>query len=218
MVVIPNPVTLSPTPPTERRKKRRHVVLAAGNLRKEKRHALLVEAFARIAGAYPQWDLHIAGDGPELPALEEQIRAIDLRDRVKLLGPVHEMAHTYANADIFVVPSEYESFGIATAEALAAGIPAVGFSDCPGTNRIIVDEVNGLLVGGSDPVPALAGALVRLMRSPEQRSRLGAAGPATVAQYSLNSIVEQWERLLSKVARRPAAQRAATRGVPTTSA
>jgi len=218
MVIIPNPVTLSGSATSDRGRSARQIVLAAGNLRKEKRHALLIEAFARVAPSFTDWDLHIAGDGPELASLEAQIRSAGLDKRVKLLGPVRDMSGTYAGADIFVVPSQYESFGIATAEALSAGITAIGFADCPGTNEIIADGQNGLLVGGPDPAAALADGLSRLMSSPDERRRLGAAGPARVASYSLDSIVDQWEQLLSNVAAGRLDQRVATRGASTTSA
>jgi glycosyltransferase involved in cell wall biosynthesis len=97
------------------------------------------------------------------------------------------------------MPSLYESFGLATAEALAHGLPAVGFADCPGTNELIENEVNGLLVPAGDRVAGLAAALSRLIEDSDLRRRLGQAGPQSVARFSVDTIVAQWEELLRRV-------------------
>lgn len=197
MTVIPNPVALGAVRRSERV---RRTLLSVGNLRSEKGHAILVGAFAVVAANHPDWDLRIVGEGPERPALERQVRQLGLETRVQLAGFVRDVAAEYAAADLFAMPSAYESFGIATAEALVSGLPAIGFADCPGTNEMIVDGRNGLLVAGPDRVRALAGGLTRLMGSAELRRRLGEAGPASVKPYSLTAVTDRWEQLLASVA------------------
>ena len=103
-------------------------------------------------------------------------------------------------ASLGAAPSPYESFGLATAEALAAEVPAVGFADSPGTNEIIQDNVNGLLVSGPDRVEALANGLARLMVDEKLRRKLGKAGPASVAKYGVEPVTDQWEDLLRSIA------------------
>ena len=125
-----------------------------------------------------------------------------LDGRVDLPGLIADIRREYAAADIFVMPSTYESFGIATAEALASGIPAIGFADCPGTNELIRDEVNGLLIKGPDRARALAEGLARLMTDDGLRSQLGDGAPASVARYSLKSVADAWERLLERIVHR----------------
>ncbi|HEX8841041.1 MAG TPA: glycosyltransferase family 4 protein [Sphingomicrobium sp.] len=201
MTVIPNPV-LSSNPVTRRDSSGSHVLLSVGGLRQEKGHHILIEAFAELAERFPDWSLRIVGDGPRREALEAQARNTGVGACVTFAGTIADVAPEYAAADLFVVPSSYESFGLATAEALAAGIPAVGFADCPGTNEIIRDEVNGLLVTGPDRSEALVRGLARMMGDQELRSRLGQAGPASVAGYSLDPVVDRWEELLLRVARK----------------
>jgi len=201
MTVIPNPV-LSSKAATRPDSSATRVLLSVGGLRQEKGHHALIEAFARLAKRFPDWSLRIVGEGPRRGALEAQARNAGVGARVTFAGTIAEVAPEYAAADLFVVPSSYESFGLATAEALAAGIPAVGFADCPGTNEIIRDEVNGLLVSGPDRSEALARGLARLMEDQELRSRLGHAGPGSVARYSLDPVVDRWEELLFRVARK----------------
>ena len=199
MTVIPNPLARGDSGRSPREQKSRKRLLAVGNLRAEKGHSVLIEAFARIAGAHHEWDLKIVGEGPLKPVLDQAIRDSGLEGRATISGAVADIAAEYRHADLFVMPSAYESFGLATAEALAAGVPAVGFADCPGTNELIRDGVNGLLVEGSDRSKALADGLDRLMSSPSLLQQFADAAPATVAEYAAEGIVTRWEELLQSV-------------------
>jgi glycosyltransferase involved in cell wall biosynthesis len=201
MAVIPNPVVF---PKVDGREDSTTpcVLLSVGGLREEKGHDVLIHAFERLAERFPDWTLHIVGDGPRRTELERQARNAGIGARVTFTGAVSDVAPEYSKADLFVIPSAYESFGLATAEALAAKIPAVGFADCPGTNEIIEDGMNGLLVSGEDRAGALAEGLARLMSDETLRARLGQAGPASVARYSLPAIVDRWEELLLRMVRK----------------
>ena len=199
MVVIPNPVSA--------KRSRQQVegvggprVLAVGRLREEKGHAVLLAAFSRIAPRFPNWTLRLVGEGPCGAALERQVVGLGLRRQVILAGAVADVGTEYEAAEIVAVPSAYESFGLATAEGLAHGLPAVGFADCPGTNELIIDGFNGLLVSGEDRAAALAQGLAKLMSDPALRRQLGAAGPASVERYSPGSVFDRWEELLRAAA------------------
>jgi len=202
MEVVPNPVNFEPAESPLVKASDRKAILAVGRLEDQKDQRTLIDAFARIAGRFPDWDLRIVGEGSLRRPLEEAVVKHGLEGRVHLPGLIGDIRREYAAADIFVMPSTYESFGIATAEALASGIPAVGFADCAGTNELIRDGINGLLVKGSDRARTLADGLARLMADESLRSRLGEAGPDSVAAYSLDSVVDAWERLLQRVLRR----------------
>jgi len=194
MVTIPNPVVGGNVRRTSVSEAR--TILCVGGLRPEKAQATLLAAFASIASTASGWKLRMVGDGPLRGELEGLSRALELGERVEFTGAVTDVGPEYSKAAIFVTPSSYESFGLATAEALAKGLPAIGFRDCPGTNELIVDGVNGLLVDGADRVAALAAGLERLMTSPELRSKLGAAGPKSVERYALANVVDRWEAVL----------------------
>lgn len=198
MVVIPNPVATAAD--NHRETAATRTVLAVGRLSPEKRHALLIDAFARVAPLHRDWRLRIIGDGDVRPRLEAQVSKLKLESQIDMPGVSSTIQEEYEAADIFVMPSLYESFGLATAEALAAGVPAIGFAECPGTNELIRHDVNGLLVSGADPAAALAGALDRLMASADDRRRLGQAGPATVRSFGLACVVDRWEEVLRDVA------------------
>jgi glycosyltransferase involved in cell wall biosynthesis len=197
MEVISNPVTRAArvADPVGGSSK---ILLNVGRLFEQKDQRTLIGAFALVAGAYPDWTLRILGEGPLRSMLETLVREKGLESRVQLPGAVSDIAREYESAQVFAMPSLYESFGLATAEALAHGLPAIGFADCPGTNELIRDTENGLLVPPVDRVTDLAARLAQLMEDAELRRRLGRAGPASVERFSLESIVSQWEKLLRR--------------------
>jgi glycosyltransferase involved in cell wall biosynthesis len=174
------------------------VLLCVGRLDAQKDHATLVQAFARIAGQHPAWRLTIVGEGTLRPALEAQIEALGLGDRISLKGITDRIDDAYRSASAFVLSSRYESFGLATAEAMSHGLPVVGFADCPGTNELIANGETGLLVApGADRAAALADTLDRLLADAALRRRLGDAGRQAIdAHYSTRSVCDRWEQLL----------------------
>lgn len=204
MVVISNPVSF-----TQSYKKNNQVsaglhlkkLLSVGRFAPQKNQVCLIEAFGKIANEYPNWILRIAGDGELRPSLEAKIEELKLSERVELPGNIVDIASEYESADLFVLPSTYESFGLATAEAIMHGLPVIGFADCPGTNELIRNNENGLLVGGGNKVDALATALSSLMGDPEKLQQLQNAPTQWIQdKYSLTVIINEWEHLLQKCA------------------
>lgn len=201
MTVIPNPVgAVTSAIRADVRGGAEKIVITAGRLEEQKDQKTLVAAFALLADRFPEWRLRIFGEGILRPELEAQIDALGMRGRIALPGVTTDIGAEYACAQLFAMPSAYESFGLVTAEAMAHGLPAVGFADCPGTNELIIDGENGLLVSGPDRPEALAAGLARLMGSEADRVRMGAAGPLRVASFAPERIVERWEALLEQVA------------------
>lgn len=117
-----------------------------------------------------------------------------------LRGETDKVMEVYARAKIFCMPSLFEGFGLVTAEALAKGLPAIGFVDCPGTNTLIRDGVNGLLVEpAGSRAASLAEALEQLMVDPRMRDRLGKAGPLSVQQFQPAQIQRRWTQVVNDV-------------------
>lgn len=199
MTVIANPVTMAGAERANVAGHGRMTLLCVGRMTEQKDHAVLITAFGLIADSFPDWKLKIIGEGRLRTSLENQVAALGLEGRVELLGATPDIGREYRQAQLFAMPSRYESFGLVTAEALAYGLPVVGFADCAGTNELIENGVNGLLVSGVDRAAALAEGLTRLMRSPELRIRLGETAPESVSSYRLDKIVDAWESLLQAV-------------------
>ncbi len=201
MVVMPNPVISAPAEVKEAEGKTCYTLLSVGRLDPQKDQVTLLRAFARLCARYPEWKLKIVGEGPLRDELSSQVEALGLADRVALPGVTQDIAAEYRAADVFVLPSLYEAFGLVTVEAMSFGLPVVGFADCPGTNELIEDGVSGyLVVPGEDRAESLARALEHLLADPARRQRMGEAGTRAVAgMASLASVGDRWEQLLAEV-------------------
>jgi glycosyltransferase involved in cell wall biosynthesis len=176
----------------------RLVVLIAARLHPEKGYESLLAAFARVVGGVPGTVLLIAGTGP----LESHYRRLaadhSLGDSVRFLGFRRDLPDIISAADIVVLPSLAEAFGLAAAEALYLGTPVVA-SRVGGLPEIVDDEIDGLLVPPNQP-PALAEALVRLLTQPDLRARLAGRGRQKVAErFSFQAMVRAYERVYDEL-------------------
>lgn len=206
MDIIPNPVG---KPETDRNglahnAKTRNIILNVGRLDPQKDQETLIRAFSRIADDHPDWHLRIIGEGPLRPQLEALITALGLDGRVSLPGISKQIHDEYSAASIFVMPSRYEAFGLATVEAMSHGLPVIGFADCPGTNEVIEDGFNGYLVGADDRIEGLSEAMRELIVSESVRQRIGQNGKLTHQKFAPDKIVQRWEKLLDHVRSSPA--------------
>ena len=198
-LVIPNPVQ---TPPGGRGPDPlpgRRSVVSLGSLRAVKGHDQLLDAFAQVAGRFPEWDLRIHGEGPERPALEARIRALGLAGRVSLPGSTAEAGSALRQADLFVLPSRAEGFPNALAEAMACGLAVISFDCASGPAELVRPGLDGLLVPPGD-IPGLARAMARLMADPAERARLAARAPEVTARFSLERVLGLWEKAMARAA------------------
>lgn len=181
----------------------RFSVIYAGRLSAEKELHLLVRAFEIISAHFPDWNLKIYGEGPRRRLLAKQIAASGIEGRISLMGntaSIEEMYGIYARSHAFALPSRAEGCPLALREAMAHGLPVVGFTDCSGTNEIIQHEQNGLLASSNDKVASMAAALRSLFADPALRLRLGQQATKDVKRYDPIVIHQAWERLLKRAA------------------
>ena len=177
----------------------RHVITSVGNLSERKNQMLLVKAFAEIADKFPDWQLEIWGnkDSTYGKKLEEQVKKLGMDSCIHIMGPTHDVSSVYQNSDIFAIPSKLESFSLSLSEAMAAGLPAVGFKNCNGVNSLIQDEETGFLVDYS--INSFNRALSELMKSAELRSKMGKSGKEYIKRFEPTKIWNQWDALLHLV-------------------
>jgi len=164
-----------------RRADRPPTLVTVGHLVARKRHADVLSALARLRDDHPALRWEVVGDGPERPALERQARALGVADRVDFRGqlPPAEARERAQAADLLVLPSVDEAFGVAYVEAMAGGVPAIGCAGEDGPEEIAAIGGGLLRVPPRDPA-ALAALLDRLLRDDAERAALGAAARATV--------------------------------------
>lgn len=159
-------------------------LLAVGTLSPRKGHDVLVEALSGLQ--HLDWTLRIVGDASLDPscaaALRQQIDALNLSSRITLAGAVEREAldRDYARADIFVLASHYEGYGMAYAEALASGLPVIGCR--AGAIPEVVPDSAGLLVPPGDAA-ALRAALQRLIGDRTERARLATGALAAARRF-----------------------------------
>jgi glycosyltransferase involved in cell wall biosynthesis len=156
-------------------------LVTVGHLVARKRHADVLEALARLAPAHPGLRYAIVGDGPERAPLAALAARLGIAERVAFLGQLAPAAAREQawRGDLFVLPSVDEAFGVASVEAMAGGVPAIGCAGEDGPEEIAAAGEGLVRVPARDPA-ALARAIERLLAQPGERSALGASARATV--------------------------------------
>ncbi|MFC7682053.1 N-acetyl-alpha-D-glucosaminyl L-malate synthase BshA [Paenibacillus sp. GCM10028914] len=124
------------------------VLMHISNFRPVKRVGDVVDIFARVSEQVPS-KLLLVGEGPDLPKIQCRINELGLSDRVHFLGKQDEIAHVISMADVLLLPSEKESFGLVALEAMACGVPTVG-SIAGGIPELITHGETGFLAPVGD--------------------------------------------------------------------
>ncbi len=203
-VVVPNPVRPAGdiARPSVAADNGRFRLLAVGRLCHQKNYASLIAAFANLAPRFPEWDLAIVGNGEISAELEAMVADNGLRHRAHFPGVVTDVSQWYATSHLFCLPSRWEGFPNALAEALAHGLPAVGYAGCAGVRDLIVGGKNGLLADGNGDAANLEGTLATLMGNAEMRAIMGAASVEGVKQYHPEFVFSLWETMLAELTER----------------
>jgi glycosyltransferase involved in cell wall biosynthesis len=160
------------------------VLLYVASFQPRKDHMNLLRAMAHI----PDADLVLVGDGELRPQLERLVRTLGITQRVHFLGRRKDVAELLKMADIYVHPPAFEGFGIAVAEAMAAGKPIVA-TNVPGLAQVVGDAA--VLVPPSDPT-ALAAQISALMRSRGRQEELGSAATQRAGIFSIERTVSAY--------------------------
>jgi glycosyltransferase involved in cell wall biosynthesis len=170
------------------------VVLTLARLDRQKGLPVLLEAASRV----PEARFLVAGEGPERPMLEAEIRRLELGGRVTLLGHRDDVPRLLADCDLFVLPSLYEGLPVSVLEAMAAGRPVVATA-IGGTDEAVVDGETGLLVAPGN-AEALAKKIREVLADPVLARRLGDAGrQRVVREFSAESMVRQVTNLYEEL-------------------
>ena len=172
------------------------VVTHISNFREVKRVKDVIRVFARIRRAMPA-TLVMIGDGPDRGEAEQEARDLEIETDVRWLGRLEAVAPLLQASDLFVLPSQSESFGLAALEAMACGSPVVA-TIAGGLPEVIEDGVNGILepVGS---VEAMGRRAVELLRDDGRHRRMADAAVATARRYSADEIVPMYESLYQEM-------------------
>jgi L-malate glycosyltransferase len=173
------------------------VIMHMSNFRPVKRVGLVVEAFRRIRSQVPA-RLVMVGDGPDRPEAERLVAAHGLADAVDFVGAQQDPISWLSAADLFLLPSAQESFGLAALEAMSCGVAVVA-SRVGGVPEVIEDGVTGCLCPPDD-VEAMADCSVRLLHDDASRAQMVELATAAVrSRFCADRIVPMYEAYYQEV-------------------
>lgn len=184
--------------PTEnRRPNPRPRLLHISNFRPVKRVQDCIRILALVRQEIDA-ELWMAGDGPERSPAERLARDLGVESAVRFLGKQDHIERLLPQADILLMPSEREAFGLAALEAMACGVPPVA-ARSGGVTELITDGVDGFLAPVAD-INALAGCVLRILRDPNLASQLSVAARHTAEnRFATSAIIPQYEEFYRKV-------------------
>lgn len=174
------------------------IMVHASNFRKVKRVCDVVRIFAATQKEVP-CKLLMVGDGPERPVCEETINKLGLENEVRFMGKQEQMEEILAISDLFILPSEYESFGLAALEAMAAHVPVLS-SNAGGLPEVNLDGKTGFLFNVGD-VDHAAGKAIELFKDDALLDRFKENAYQHALTFNINNIIPIYEKLYNKFCR-----------------
>jgi N-acetyl-alpha-D-glucosaminyl L-malate synthase BshA len=175
------------------------IIVHASNFRKVKRVIDAVLVFLEINKSIPS-KLLLIGDGPERPEIEEFSRTCNGGGEIKFLGKQEQMEDILPIADLFLLPSEYESFGLAALEAMAAEVPVIS-SNAGGLPEINLDGITGYMSNVGD-IEDMSKNAIKILSDPKIHQQFKSNSLAQAKKFGINNIVPLYEALYEKVLRK----------------
>jgi N-acetyl-alpha-D-glucosaminyl L-malate synthase BshA len=180
----------------------RKILIHISNFRPVKRVVDVVRIFARVRSEIDAV-LVMVGDGPDRVDAVDEARKLGVENDVQFLGRIDDIAPLLASADLFLLPSNRESFGLSALEALSCGVPVVG-CNVGGLPEVVRDGETGALRAPGDIVSRSAAAIAILTDNDRWQAMSTLAAADARARFSEDAIVPLYEALYRKaVADRP---------------
>jgi N-acetyl-alpha-D-glucosaminyl L-malate synthase BshA len=171
----------------------RRVLMHISNFRPVKRIRDVVRVFARVHESVPSV-LVMVGDGPDRHDAEQEARDLGVDKDVRFLGKIDSVAPLLAAADLFLLPTNAESFGLSALEALASGTPVIG-TNAGGLPEVVKNGETGILCGVGD-VDGMSGAAIGLLTNERNWAAMSAAAAADARRrFGMDDIVKRYEDL-----------------------
>jgi len=174
------------------------IMVHASNFRSIKRVKDVVRIFAETKKHVPA-KLLLVGDGPDRPAVENLVKELDVHDDVRLLGKQEQIEEILLISDLFLLPSEYESFGLAALEAMATRVPVIS-SNAGGLPEVNINGLTGYTANVGD-VAAMANYAVNLLSDEALLATMKENAYAQAKAFDIQNIVPVYEKLYSRYCR-----------------
>lgn len=176
---------------------KKKVIITVGRLSPQKNHVMLINAFAKVSEKYPEYQLHIYGEGEIRRKTETYIKKKGLDEKVILKGRCNNLGEVLPHAEIFAMSSNYEGMSNALIEAMYVGIPVVTTA-VSGTKELIEDGINGFVVPIEDE-KAFAEALMKLVEDNTLREQFAEKEVEIINKVQPSIILKQWETIIKDV-------------------
>lgn len=173
-------------------------IVTCGRLEEQKNHALLIAAFSKVVGRYPEARLKIYGEGSLCGKLQKQIDALGLHEKAFLMGATNHVEKVLETADVFVLSSDFEGMPNALMEAMAAGVPCIS-TDCPcgGPRELFGDDLVKQLVK-VDKEDELEYSISNFMElSEKDKMLLGKRIKEKAKIFMPDKVNEEWNKYIS---------------------
>ena len=173
------------------------VLLHVSNFRPVKRPLDTVRIFERVSREVDAV-LLLVGEGPERSSAQALARRLGVLDRMRFLGTQRDIGEIATMADVFLLPSELESFGLSALEAMACGVPVIG-SDAGGLPEVVRHSESGYLLPVGD-VEGMAARTIEILKDDERRREMGQAARHRVESlFRAERVVSQYEAAYARV-------------------
>ncbi|MCL4107759.1 UNVERIFIED_CONTAM: hypothetical protein GTU68_027144 [Idotea baltica] len=172
------------------------IIAHTSNFRKVKRVQDVIMAFSKIHKEIPS-KLLLIGDGPERNNLEQLCRTIGLCDHIRFLGKQNAVEELLAVADLFIIPSENESFGLAALEAMACGVPVIS-SNAGGLPELNIDGKTGYTLSVGD-VDGMAEKGIYILKDEAVHTQFSEAAYAHAKTFDIKNVLPQYEAFYESV-------------------
>ncbi len=175
-------------------------IITIGKLTKQKGYFELIEIFKNVSLKFPDWKLHIIGEGPEREKIENRIKKYKLEDYVIMHG---EKTRKFINkmleqSSVYVMSSSQEGFGISILEAFSFGIPAVAFDSALGAKELISNNWDGYIINDLDK-EKMAKKIIDLIKNENRRKIMGDNARKKSMKYTIEIIKEEWINILKEI-------------------
>ena len=174
------------------------ILVHASNFRKVKRVDDVVKIFAEVRKVMPA-KLLMVGDGPERPATEELARELGVIDDIRFVGKQEQMEEILAVSDLFLLPSEYESFGLAALEAMAARVVVIS-TNAGGLPEIVIQGKTGFMANVGD-VAAMSLDAINILKDNDRLEQMKQSAFEHACTFDIQHIIPQYEKLYSRFCR-----------------
>jgi N-acetyl-alpha-D-glucosaminyl L-malate synthase BshA len=171
------------------------ILVHASNFRKIKRVQDVIKIFAQVRKKLPA-KLLMIGDGPERPVMEVMAKESGVQDDVRFVGKQEQMEEILLVSDLFLLPSEYESFGLAALEAMAAKVPVLS-SNAGGLPEININGKTGFSANVGD-VDTMSNSAIELLSNEELFLKLKEGAYDQALRYDITNVVPKYEKLYSR--------------------